>query len=190
MGGTEADDIGPWETEHVVPRSSGPSLKRWTVGGGLVEQAEGLLLVRNVRRGGHEDWTPPGGVIDADETLLSGLTREVAEETGIAVQRWDGPLYEVRAHAPDMGWMMHAEVYCALEFEGELCVGDPDEIVAEAAFVPLERCLAMMASCAPWVREPLAEWLETRWDSSQRRVFFYEVRGTRRDHLEVHRTAS
>ena len=38
-----------------------------------------------VRRNGSSDWTPPGGVIEvADgESVLDGLTREVAEETGL-----------------------------------------------------------------------------------------------------------
>ena len=41
---------------------------------GLIETDAGVLLVRNVRRGGFEDWSTPGGVIDADDSdLLAGL---------------------------------------------------------------------------------------------------------------------
>jgi len=59
---------------------------RMDVAGGLIETEAGVLLVRNVRRGGFEDWSTPGGVIDAqDADLLAGLTREVAEETGLIV---------------------------------------------------------------------------------------------------------
>src|SRR4029077_12553153 len=105
------------------------ALHEWTVAGGLIETDAGVLLVRNVRRGGFEDWSTPGGVIDADDTdLLAGLTREVAEETGLIVHEWLGPLYEVRAHAPDMGWRMRCEVHLAVGFEGELRIADPDGI--------------------------------------------------------------
>ena len=41
------------------------AVHEWTVAGGLIETDAGVLLVRNVRRGGFEDWSTPGGVIDA-----------------------------------------------------------------------------------------------------------------------------
>src|SRR5919109_5694349 len=117
------------------------TVREWTVGGALVETPDGVLLVRNVRRGGFEDWSTPGGVIDADdESLVAGLTREVEEETGIQVCEWSGPLYEVDAYAPDMDWHMHCEVHLAVKFDGILCVDDPDGIVVEAAFVPPDAC--------------------------------------------------
>jgi ADP-ribose pyrophosphatase YjhB (NUDIX family) len=166
------------------------ALHEWTVAGGLIETDAGVLLVRNVRRGGFEDWSTPGGVIDAEDSdLLSGLTREVAEETGLVVSEWSGPLYEVRAHAPDMGWRMRCEVHLAIAFEGELRVEDPDGIVVEARFVPPHECDEHLLSCAPWVREPLSEWLHERWQPRDRRGFDYEVSGTSRDSMRVVRGA-
>ncbi|MEZ5169870.1 MAG: NUDIX hydrolase [Acidimicrobiia bacterium] len=160
----------------------------WTVAGGLVENADGLLMVRNVRHGGRVDWTPPGGVIDAtDRSLAAGLTREVVEETGITVGRWDGPVYTVRADAPDMGWRMSCEVHYALEFDGELLVDDPDEIVVAAEFLDDAGCSDVLSTCPPWVREPLAAWMAGRWSSRDAQAFHYEVRGTRVDALEVRR---
>jgi 8-oxo-dGTP diphosphatase len=175
----------------VEPRArlSGVPLHDWTVAGGLVETPAGVLLVRNQRRGGHEDWSTPGGVIDADDgSVLEGLTREVEEETGLRVEEWSGPLYEVRAVAPDMGWRMRCEVHLAIAFKGELRVADPDGIVVEAAFVPADDCVDLLATCAPWVREPLCEWLVERWLPESRRDFTYEVRGTSRDSLLVVRS--
>ena len=62
--------------------------REWTVAGALLETDAGLLMVRNVRRGGFEDWSTPGGVVDADDaSLLAGLEREVFEETGLAGHR-------------------------------------------------------------------------------------------------------
>src|SRR6185503_10888415 len=117
------------------------TVREWTVAGALLETPEGVLLVRNVRRGGFEDWSTPGGVIDdEDDSLLAGLTREVEEETGLRVSEWSGPLYEVHAFAPDMEWRMRCEVHLAVAFDGELRIDDPDGIVVEAAYVPLLEC--------------------------------------------------
>ena len=161
-------------------------IREWTVAGGLLETPEGVLLVRNQRRGGFEDWSTPGGVIDdEDADLLTGLTREVQEETGLRVTQWSGPLYEVHAHAPDMGWRMRCEVHLALAFDGDLEVDDPDGIVVEALFVPTVECADRLASCAPWVREPLAAWLTERWAPGDTHDFHYEVHGVARESLRV-----
>ena len=164
-------------------------MREWLVAGALVEVDGALLLVRNERRGGYSDWSTPGGVIDAaDDSVLGGLTREVEEETGLRVTAWEGPLYEVRAEALDLGWRLRAEVYRALGFEGELRVEDPDGIVVEAAFVDAVTCADRLAGCARWVREPLGEWLAERWGPDAARGYAYDVRGTRREELAVERT--
>lgn len=156
-----------------------PEVREWTVAGGLVESGGRLLMVRNRRRGGREDWSTPGGVIDAaDASIVDGLTREVEEETGIRVARWEGPLYEVVAHAPDLAWRMRCEVHLALGFRGDLRVEDPDGIVVEAAFVSRSECLSRLVGCPLWVREPLTAWITDRWRSSESRTFSYEVHGT------------
>jgi 8-oxo-dGTP diphosphatase len=164
------------------------SSREWTVAGALVELDGRLLLVRNSRRGGFSDWSTPGGVIDAeDASLLAGLTREVEEETGIRVSRWEGPVYDVEAVAPDLGWVMRCEVHRAVEYEGDLHVDDPDGIVVEAAFVETDECRALLGECARWVAEPLTEWLAQRWGPAERRGYRYEVRGTVRSELTVTR---
>ena len=38
------------------------------------------------------------------------------------MREWTGPLYEVRAHAPDMGWRMRCEVHLAVAFDGDVVV--------------------------------------------------------------------
>lgn len=167
------------------------AVREWLVGGALVESEGGILLVRNRRPGGASDWSTPGGVIDAsDRDLLAGLGREVAEETGLRVRRWEGPVYEVVAHAPGLGWRMRCEVHRALRWEGDLRVEDPDGIVVEAAFVSPGSVADRLSGGAPWVREPLAEWCTGRWPASAARAFRYEVRGTRRDALRVERAGA
>jgi len=166
-------------------------LVEFTVAGALVESPEGLLLVRNQRRNGATDWSTPGGVIDAtDESLLHGLAREVQEETGLLVTAWEGPLYEVRAVAPELGWAMRCEVHRAVDYEGALRIDDPDGIVVDACFALDERCSDLLDSCAQWVREPLADWLVHRWGPGESRAYTYDVLGASRDALQVVRTDS
>jgi len=82
-----------------------------------------------------------------------------------AKREWSGPLYEVRAHAPDMGWRMRCEVHLAVAFEGDVCVDDPDGIVVEAAFFPATECAVLLASCACEAQSDLIKALETRTDT-------------------------
>ena len=165
--------------------------REFTVAGALVESDAGILLVQNRRRNGAMEWSTPGGVIDAtDATLLAGLAREVEEETGFRVTRWEGPLYEVRAKAPGLGWSLRCEVYRALGVEGELHVDDPDGIVVDAVFARPHEWGDLLGSCARWVREPLLAWLDERWGPHEHRAFVYDVLGSQRDEIRVERTPS
>lgn len=53
----------------------------------LCLDAEGrlLLLLRRDPVDGHETWEPPGGVVEAGESLLQAAARELREQTGIEV---------------------------------------------------------------------------------------------------------
>jgi 8-oxo-dGTP pyrophosphatase MutT (NUDIX family) len=179
--------LRPRETRGV----SEPSLREWTVAGGLVLRGDEVLLVRNVRRGGTEDWSTPGGVIDeADATPYAGLTREVVEETGIVVREWSGPVYEVRADAPDLGWRLRCEVHLAVDHDGDITIDDPDGIVVEARFWDRADACQRLDACPAWVREPLAEWLRSPWPvgaPGEHRVFQYDVHGASRAELRVER---
>jgi len=155
-----ADD--PTVSDESSGDGAAPALAEWTVAGALIVGPEGVLLVENLRRNGHTDWTPPGGVIEVagGESVLEGLTREVAEETGLVVGEWEGPIYEVVASAPDMGWRMRVEVHRALSWGGDLRIGeDPDGIVVGATWVDVAGCVGRLEGAHRWVREPLIDWL-------------------------------
>jgi ADP-ribose pyrophosphatase YjhB (NUDIX family) len=145
---------------------------------GIVEGDDGLLLVKNRRRQGTHDWTTPGGVLDAtDASLVEALTREVEEETGLRVEAWEGPLYEVEAHHEGWGWTMRAVVFRATGYTGEVRIDDPDGIVVDVAFVAADACAERLAGCHLWVGEPLAAWLAERWGPDAPRVFAYTLSG-------------
>ena len=50
---------------------------------GIVVRDDGRILV--IQRRDNSHWEPPGGVLELGETFEQGVRREVAEETGIAV---------------------------------------------------------------------------------------------------------
>jgi len=163
-------------------------MRDWLVGGGLILGDGGLLLVHNRRRNGRHDWSPPGGVIDAGETLLAGLTREVEEETGVVVTAWRGPVYEVDVEAPGLGWHLRVEAHVAVDYAGAVRIDDPDGIVVDAAFVDPAACAGHLAGGHPWVGEPLQAWLAERWDEPAPRRFCYQLDGTDIARVVVNRT--
>jgi ADP-ribose pyrophosphatase YjhB (NUDIX family) len=162
-------------------------MRDWLVASGIVEGPGSLLLVQNRRRDGRTDWSPPGGVVEVaeGESVQAGLTREVAEETGIRVTEWAGPVWSVEAEALDAGWRLRVEVFRALAYEGELEVNDPDGIVVDAQFVPVDDCRAQLASTWLPTHEPLVAWLAERW--TETRSYKYRVEGATRDAFTITR---
>ena len=167
-----------WQTAPV---------RQWVVASGLVEGPDGLLLVQNRRRNGRVDWSPPGGVVEVEsgESVLDGLTREVEEETGIVVSAWEGPLYDVEAEADEMGWRVRVEVFRARDWSGQLRVDDPDGIVVDAGWFPVDACALQLESAWASVHEPLGAWLAERW--SEPRSYRYRVSGAGRAPLRFTR---
>ncbi len=157
------------------------------VASGVIEGPEGLLLVQNRRRDGTSDWSPPGGVIEVEEgeSVLEGLTREVAEETGLTITKWEGPIYAVEAIAPGMGWHLMVEVYRAITYEGSIVLDDPDGIVIDAAFSSHEACMTRLSSTWQPTHEPLLAWLEERW--SEHRSYCYHIEGESRAAMTITR---
>jgi 8-oxo-dGTP diphosphatase len=74
---------------------------------------DGKMLAIKRRDNGH--WEPPGGVLDAGESLTDALVREVAEETGYTVSA--GPLSGVYQN-------MERDIV-ALVFRCHVVSGDP-----------------------------------------------------------------
>lgn len=161
--------------EPELPPISADGLRHWLVAGGVVVDDGSCLLVQNRRRNGLLDWSTPGGVIDPGEALLAGLGREVAEETGLAVTDWHGPLYRVEVIAPGFGFHLRAEAHRALGFAGSIVIDDPDGIVVEAEFVTVDVAAQRLADAPRWVSEPLLEHLREGVDDG--RLYAYRLEG-------------
>jgi 8-oxo-dGTP diphosphatase len=54
--------------------------------GGVVVSGARALLVRRDTEPGRGEWTIPGGLLEAGETLTEGVARELREETGLTVR--------------------------------------------------------------------------------------------------------
>lgn len=152
-------------------------MREWVVASGIVEGPDGVLLVQNRRRNGRVDWSPPGGVVEVGdgESVRDGLTREVREETGLLVTEWHGPVYDVSAEAAGLGWRLRVEVFRAVTYEGVLAVDDPDGIVVDARFVPVDGCAATMSGTWVPTHEPFLAWLIERWTAP--RSYRYRIDG-------------
>ncbi len=160
---------------NSVPPVGPDGLRHWQVAGGVIVDDRGLLLVQNQRRNGSVDWSPPGGVVDPGERPIEGLTREVAEETGLAVTRWQGPIYRVEVVAPDAGFSLVVEAHRAEVFSGELTIDDPDGIVIGAEFVTVDAAEARLGDAPVWVVEPLLAHIQL--GVADGRAFQYEMVG-------------
>lgn len=142
-----------------------------------------MLLVENERKDRSIDWSTPGGVVDAGETFVQALRREVREETGLDVLRWQGPLYRVEVTAPDLGFFLEVEAHGAVEITGEVMseIDDPDGIVLSATFLSVEHARRRLEGAARFVREPLLAHLIEGVDDG--RTFAYRILGRGRDRV-------
>lgn len=151
-------------------------LRQWLVAGGIIVAEDRVLLVHNERRGGRRDWSTPGGVIDDGESVIEGLTREVQEETGLAVTDWAGPCYHVEVTAPELGFFLRVEAHRARAFAGEIVIDDPDGIVVGAQFVDRDTAGGLLVDAPRWVSEPLLECLDLGLDDG--RTYRYHLAGS------------
>ena len=127
------------------------SEERPTLGVGAIVVRDGsLLLVRRGREPGLGLWSLPGGRVEAGESLIEAVRREVREETGLDVIVGDlAGVYEVRTPT-------HLVV---LDYFAE---ARPDEVpraatdADDAKWVPFEQIEGL--TCTPRLVETLTDW--------------------------------
>ncbi len=163
--------------DHYVPEPGPDGLRAWEVASGVLRGADGtVVMVENKRRNGSTDWSTPGGVVDPGEAPLEALTREVVEETGLAVAAWEGPLYVVEVVAPGFGFRSRCEVHAAVSFSGEVHIDDPDRIVVAVDLVAVDDVADRLATAPRWVAEPMLEHLHD--GVADGRTFSYRLEGS------------
>ena len=84
---------------------------------GVIRNSEGQLLVsyRNKNQHSGECWEFPGGKIEANETPLTALTRELEEELGIIASIAE-PMMDFQYQYPDKA--VHLHVFTVTNFTG------------------------------------------------------------------------
>ena len=147
-------------SESATPESR---MREWKVAGGLISNDVGLLLVANRRRDGRIDWSTPGGVIDAGETPLIALSREVEEETGLVVTGWERMCWTTEVVFVDLEMHLKVEVHLAVGFAGDIVLEDPDGIVVDAQFLHAAVIDQRLDKSPPWVADPMRDWLNDPW---------------------------
>jgi ADP-ribose pyrophosphatase YjhB (NUDIX family) len=125
------------------------------VGAVIKDDAGRLLLIKR----GHEPaagrWSIPGGRIEAGESDVDALVREVREETGLEVAA--GRLLGAVQRPGLAGAMVDIRDYLAVVTGGELAAGDD---AADARWVPAAQVALMDArgELTSGLTEALAQW--------------------------------
>ena len=132
---------------------------------GVIRRADTVLLVRQQDDNGQPTWSLPAGRVEPGELLQEALVRELREETGLVITdcgrlAW---LSQTRLDDPDWGGIWTAIAFDVLDCGGEPACNDPDGLVHEARFVPLEYAYELLAAHASRIMtEPAIMFLQQR----------------------------
>ena len=116
------------------------------VAAGVLEDKHGRVLITQRPDGSHlaGQWEFPGGKIEADETVLDGLARELVEELGVRIVSAD-PLIDFEHDYPERS--VSLSVWHVRDFSGTPtgCEGQAmrwlpvDQVLAQEGFLQADR---------------------------------------------------
>jgi ADP-ribose pyrophosphatase YjhB (NUDIX family) len=119
--------------------------------GAIVVHDDALLMVQRAHEPGKGLWSIPGGRVESGELLADALRREVAEETGLAID-----VGELAGILEVPGEELH---YVILDFHATVA-GDIDVTVGgdagDARWVPLREVAHL--ECTPRFLETMRAW--------------------------------
>lgn len=130
----------------------------------LLRQNGDILLVKQQ---GPEDpapsWALPGGVVESDEPLGDALRREISQETGLKIVELGPVVYAAQSKEYETGHRTTSFIFEANLWQGEIAPADPDNLILEACFLPVETAIEAL-SALPWqvMREPIVAYLQGR----------------------------
>jgi len=108
----------PWPPELIPHAVTLPGKSEIAVAAGILTDSRGRALIAQRPHGAHQGgwWEFPGGKLDATESPLEGLVRELREEIGVEVHAAE-PLMSYRHEYPER--FIHLHVWRVTEFSGE-----------------------------------------------------------------------
>jgi 8-oxo-dGTP diphosphatase len=141
------------------------------VAAAIIRRGDEIALVLQGAPGEEPFWGLPGGVIEHDELVPEGLAREVLEETSLTIHLPTRLAYirQIDNRRPARltghggtgeGYVVTVWLFDIDSWEGEIGARDPDGVVHEARFVPLEEAVERLRR-THWL-ELAADYLEGR----------------------------
>lgn len=82
----------------------------------ITDESDRVLLIRRAREPGLGKWAPPGGFVDAGETLEHAAIREVIEETGVV----PGELHYLGSFPNEYVYQGFSRPVCDVFFRGRV----------------------------------------------------------------------
>ena len=123
----------------------------------MIRRGNEVALVLQGAVGEEPFWGLPGGIVEQDELVPEGLAREVLEETGLSIhlpaklgyiRQIDNlrpaQLSRHRGTGAGSGYVVTIWLFDVDSWDGEIAAQDPDGVVHEARFVPLEEAADLL----------------------------------------------
>ncbi len=145
----------------------------------IIRHGSRLLLVQEQ---GIDDlepsWMLPGGRVSYGESPELALSREVHEETGLAVSGTPTLAFsvEIDSQLDDLVGRWRALTY-ACEADGIVEPADPDGLIRTAEWIELDEAIERLAAVEWYDAEPLRAFLEQR--EPEGRAWHYRLTGRR-----------
>jgi 8-oxo-dGTP diphosphatase len=108
----------------------------------IIRRDDKILMVHQRAPDSNAWWSTPGGKIESGETLIDALIREVREETGLEVLEPGRLAYVTQWEDIPENHQAIAFVFEVARWRGELNPADPDALVTEATFLPIDQVVA------------------------------------------------